>query len=345
MRNSLRPPLLLAVLLALVVSACGGGSSLSKDSVAKVAGKEIKKTELDALLTQAQKSYKTQKRPFPKAGSPEYLQLQAQALQFLVQRCQYQQKADEAGVTVAPKKVADRLKQIKKQYFGGSEKRYRAELKKQGLTDAQVRRDIRAQLISEALFKQLTDTVKITEAQTRAYYDEHPEQYSTPESRDVAHILVKKKALADRLYAQVKGGADFAALAKKHSQDPGSKSQGGKLTVSKGQTVAEFDKVAFSLKTGEIAKPVKTQFGFHVIKALSAIKPRKATPYKDVKEAIRQQLMSTRRTELITKWQSDLKKEYEDKITYAKGYEPPDTSTTGTTTGTTGTTGTTTTTG
>ena len=339
MRNYARPLLLLAALLSLLAAGCGGGGgSIPKDGVAKVGDKVITRASLQTLLMQAQRSYKQQGRDFPKAGSPEYLQLQAQALQFLVQREQYQQKADETGVTISDKKVADRLKQIKKQYFGGSEKRYLAELKKQGLTDTQVKRDIKAQLISEALFKRLTDKVKVTDQEARDYYAKNPEQYSTPESRDVAHILVKKKPLADSIYKQVTGRGDFAALAKKYSEDPGSKAQGGKLTVSKGQTVPEFDKVAFTLKTGTISKPVKTQYGFHVIKALSNIRPRKATPYKQVADAIRQQLTSTRRTEVITKWQNELKKEYEGKITYAKGYEPPET-------GTTGTTGATTTTG
>ena len=82
------------------------------------------------------------------------------------------------------------------------------------------------------------------------------------------HILVKTKAKADDIYDQLKGGADFAALAKKYSEDTGSKANGGKLTISKGQTVAPFDQTAFLLKTNEISQPVKTEFGYHVIQPI-----------------------------------------------------------------------------
>jgi parvulin-like peptidyl-prolyl isomerase len=183
----------------------------------------------------------------------------------------------------------------------------------------------------------VTATVKVSDADLKQYYDQHQDQYSQPASREVRHILVKDKGTADKLYSQLKGGADFAALAKKFSQDPGSKSLGGKLTVSKGQTVPPFDKVAFSLKTKELSQPVKTQYGWHVIQALSAVKPAKKTPFAQVKEAIRQQLLQQKRSEAMSKWVDDLKKEYASKINYATGFAPAATGTTGTTgTATTG---------
>ena len=92
------------------------------------------------------------------------------------------------------------------------------------------------------------------------------------------HILVKTKAQADSIYNQLKAGADFAALAKKYSQDPGSKDNGGKLTIIRGQTVAPFDTTAFLLSTNTISRPVKTQYGYHVIQPISAIKPAEDDP-------------------------------------------------------------------
>jgi parvulin-like peptidyl-prolyl isomerase len=318
-------PLALVVALA---AGCGGGggdsASLEDSDVAVVGSEHIKQAQFDQLMSQAQKSFQQQGRKFPKAGTTEHSTIKSQAVTLLVQQAEREEKANDLGVDVSDKDVDKRLTQIKKQYFQGSEKKYQQQLKKQGLTDDQVRRDVRAQLISEAVFKKVTGDVKVTDSQIHDYYVQHPQLYAQPQSRDVRHILVKDKALADKIYSQLKSGGDFAALAKKYSTDPGSKNTGGKLTVSKGQTVPEFDKLAFSLKTNEISKPVKTQYGWHIIQPLSAVKPRKTTPENQVKESIKQQLVQQKKNESMTKWVNDLTKDFcsGDKVKYQVGYKP-----------------------
>jgi parvulin-like peptidyl-prolyl isomerase len=328
--------LLLAALLALLAASCGGGgssSSISKDDAAVVADEHITRATLDRRMHEAKCSYDLQKRSFPKAGSPEYQAIQTRILQNLVQRAEIEQKAPGLKAAVGDKQVDDQLKQLKKQYFGGSEKRYQAELKKQCVTDPEVRADLRANLLSDAVYKKVTTGAQVSEADAKDYYLSHSVNYTQPQTRVVRHILVKDKKTADKLYAQLKGGADFAALAKQFSQDPGSKAQGGRLTISKGQTVPEFDQVAFALKTGELSKPVKTQFGWHIIEALKPTTPRKATPFPQVKEAIRQQLLQQERSDALKHWLDGVKAEYASKTKYATGLEPQATTTAPTTTG------------
>src|SRR5215210_2705524 len=267
-----RLALLLCALAAVALAGCGGDKDVPADAVAVVDGSEVARSDYEALLSQAKKSYKNQKREFPAAGSQEFQTLRNQAVQFLVQREQFEQEAADMDVEVTDKQVDARLEQILKQYFGGDKKKYATQLKEQGLTEKQVRNDIRAQIVSEKIFEQVTGDVKLTDADIDEYYKKNKTQYSQPESRDVRHILVKTKKQADDLYTQLEGGADFAALAKKFSEDTGSKANGGKLTISKGQTVAPFDRTAFLLKTNEISRPVKTQFGYHVIQALGETK-------------------------------------------------------------------------
>lgn len=313
-----------AAVAALVLAGCGGGSqSVPADAVAVVDGTEIPKAQFDQIMAQARKSYEQQEREWPKAGTAEFQTLRGQAVQFLVQRAQFENEAEDLGVEVTDKQVDDRLKQIKQQYFGGDQKKYEAQLKEQGLNETQVRADIRSQLVSEAIFKEVTGDVKVTDKEIEDYYAKNKEQYSQPESRDVRHILVKTKAQADRLYGELQDGADFAALAKEHSEDPGSKEQGGKLTISRGQTVAPFDKAAFELAKNKVSQPVKTEYGFHIIEPLSEIKPAKQTPLKDVKESIRQQLLQQKRNQAMTDWVESVREEYCDgKLSYQTGFKP-----------------------
>jgi parvulin-like peptidyl-prolyl isomerase len=315
------------VFLALVAAGCGGEStaSLGTEDVAVVGSKGITKEQFQSLMGQAQKSYEAQKRKFPKPGSVEYEQLKGQAVTFLVQRAEFEQEAEKLGVEITDEKVDKRIEQLKKQFYGGSDERFQKTLKQQGLTNEEARQQIRAQLISDELFKKVTGDIKVSDAEIKSYYDSHKSQYGQAESRDVRHILVNpnQKALADSLYQQLKNGANFAALAKKYSKDPGSAAQGGKLTVSKGATVPEFDKTAFALKKGEISQPVKTQYGYHIIQALSDVKPAATTPLAKVKASIRQQLEQKQKNDKMTKWVEDTKKDYcGGRIKYQVGYQP-----------------------
>ena len=327
--NKVKFPLLL-VLFAALFAGCGGGSAKLKSSdVAAVGSLHITKTAFNALIEQAKRSYATQTPPkaFPKPGTVDYETIQGQAVTLLVQQAEREEKAGSMGIKITDKNVQTRLDQIKKQYFAGSEKRYQAQLKKQDLTDAQVREDIRQQLISEAVFSKVTKNVKVSDTAIHAYYIGHPTLYSQPQSRDVRHILVKSKSLAQSLYSQLKSGNDKAwcTLAKKYSQDPSSKNVCGKLTVTKGQTVAEFDKVAFTSPTKTVHTPVYSkQYGWFVIEPLSAIKAKSTTPEKQVSNTIKQQLLQQDKNQAMTDWVASLTKSYcsGSKIKYQTGYKP-----------------------
>jgi parvulin-like peptidyl-prolyl isomerase len=335
---------LVLVLVVAVLAGCGGGgASLQGNDVAVVGKVHVARSSYDALLTQAQRSFKQQGRKFPKEGTAEFATVRGQAVTLLVQQAEREAKASTLGVNITDKDVNTRLNQIKKQYFGGSEKKYQAQLKKQNLNDAQVRQDIRSQLISEAVFKKVTTKVTVSSDDVHQYYIAHPQLYSQAQTRDVRHILIKSKPLADSLYSQLRSGNDqtWCKLAKKYSQDPSSKNACGKLSVSKGQTVAEFDKVAFSEKTKVIHVPIhNAQYGWFIIEPLTSVKPRSTTPEKQVSASIKQQLLQQNKNQAMTDWVSSLTKSFcsGTQIKYQVGYKPtPDpcaaTTTSATTTG------------
>ena len=326
----------LAATAALVASACGGGTaSVPSGSIAVVDGTDISKDQLDQLLDQAKQGYEANKQQFPKVGTPEYQSLQTQYLAYLVQREEFRHAAAGLGVEVTAKDVDGAETELVKSRFQGNRKEYEKALKQQGLTSQDYRSTLETSVLAQKLFEVVTKDTKVTAQEILASYTQNQSQYGTPESRDVRHILIaekdangqvdfeKSKAKADQIYAELKGGADFAQLAKEQSQDPGSKDSGGKLTISRGQTVPEFEKVSFELDKGELSKPVKTTYGYHVIEALSAVRPAKMMPLDKVRATIRTTLLQQKRNEVMSAWVEDLRSKYDGKVSYAAGFEPP----------------------
>ena len=318
------------VLVAALLAGCGGGgsASLKSDDVAVVGKIHVTKTAYDALLAQAQRSFQQQGRPFPKQGTSEYQTVKGQAVTLLVQQAETASKAGSLGINITTSDIDKRLAQIKKQYFQNKDSLYQAQLKKQKLTDASVRNDIRNQLISEAVFNKVTSSVKVSDSDVHAYYTTHPQLYTQPQSRDVRYILVKKKADAESVYAQVKAGGDKAwcTLAKKYAKDASGQNC-GKATFTKGQTVAAFDTIAFSQPTKVVHAPIydPTQYkSWFVIEPLSAVKPRQSTPEKQVATSIKQQLLQTKKNQAMTDWVSSTTKSFcsGSQIKYQVGYTP-----------------------
>jgi len=136
--------------------------------------------------------------------------------------------------------------------------------------------------------------IQLSDDELRRIYLASQDRYRTEERVRARHILLKTmdkpaeeipklEARAKDLLKQLKGGADFAALAKQHSEDPGSAAKGGDLDwVTRGQMVPEFEKTAFSLKPKEISDVVKTQYGFHIVQVLEKQDAR-LKPFEEVK--------------------------------------------------------------
>jgi peptidyl-prolyl cis-trans isomerase D len=135
------------------------------------------------------------------------------------------------------------------------------------------------------------------------FYNENMEMYTTPEQVRASHILFKTegktdaqvaeiKAKAEKVLAEAKGSADFAALAKKYSEDEASAKQGGDLDFfGKGKMVPEFDQVAFAMEPGQISDLVKTPYGFHIIKLVDK-KAAVVKSFDEVRPQILEQLSS-----------------------------------------------------
>lgn len=315
-------PILLVAALAAGCGGGGGSAELNADDVATVGSIHLTKTRLMDELSRARASLTAQGQAFPKEGTTEYESLKAEAIWLLVLGAARELEAEKLGIQVTDKDVDQKIAKITKDSFGGSDKKFQQALKSEGVTEAEARNLIKGLLISEQLTTKLTQDVKVTNEDVHAYYVANRGDY--PATREVQYILVgKNKAqLAQQIYGKLKNGADFAALAKQYSQDATSKNDGGKLTAKKGELVPKFEKVAFSTKTGALAKPVNTpEYGWFVIKAVS---PVKQPSEKSEARTIRRQLLGEKRNQATTDWASELAKRFctGDKIAYQIGYTP-----------------------
>jgi foldase protein PrsA len=328
--RKLFPLLLLALVTAAVAAACGGGDdkkTVPAGAIALVGEQTIPKSELDRLIEQTRKNYKAQKQDFPEAGTPEYENVKGTLVRGLVQQAQWEQAGAAMGIRVTEKEVDTQLEALKEQYFKGDETKYEEELEKQGLTEEQLREQIEGKILSDKIYAVVTKKVKVSDAEIKAYYDNHQDQYEQPQSREVRHILLKKKPLADEIYAKLRDGDDFAKLARRYTEDTASKADGGNFTAFKGKTVPPFDKFVFDAKTGALSEPIKTQFGWHVIEVLEDVKAPSPQPLAEVRGDINTTLLQQKQNQALEDWVEETKQTYE--VTYAPGYTPAPTTTQG----------------
>jgi peptidyl-prolyl cis-trans isomerase C len=171
---------------------------------------------------------------------------------------------------------------------------------------------LRNKLLMGALLQQRSKEAA-TEEEMHKVYDDAIKQASNEEEVRARHILVETEDEAKAIVEQLKGGADFATLAKEKSKDPGSAQNGGDLDfMGKSELVPEFADVAFKMFPGQTSNPVKTQFGWHVIK-LEEKRTRQPPPYDQLKDRIEAFVMRKAQTELVTQLRQTAKVERLDK--------------------------------
>jgi foldase protein PrsA len=331
-------PLALVLGLVALLAACGGGGNsgpVPADAIAQVDSTPVTKASFTALMSVACARYKAQQQPCPKVGTPTYSSLRGSAVTFLVQQEEMTQEAKKLGVTVTQKDIDKQVQQIKQTYYKGDEKKFEDALKKDDITLAELEQyELRPNLLGQKLQAKVTSDVKVSDAAAQKYYDQNKTSFTTPKTREVRHILVNSKSLADQIETKLKNGASFAALAKQYSKDTGSAAQGGKLCVAHGgtsgacqQTVAPFDKTAFSLKANEISQPVKSVYGYHIIQALGPVKPAHTQTFEQVKSQIQGNLASQQKQTAWQAWLAKMTKDFKGKVEYQSGYEPATTTT------------------
>ena len=170
--------------------------------------------------------------------------------------------------------------------------------------------NIKRTMLAQSVMRDAVKNVTVSDDEAKKFYDENPGMFKNPERVHARHILVSGDENLAKVQDELKSGKSFDVVAKEYSQDPGSAANGGDLgEFPRGMMVPEFEKAAFELaKPGDVSEPVKTQFGWHIIKLEERI-PESTIPFEQVKERLTQELREQKTQKIL----QDMAKELEEK--------------------------------
>jgi peptidyl-prolyl cis-trans isomerase C len=242
------------------------------DVLARVNGETVTRTELEEYVRNLESQ----------AGSPipadQRDRIYRGVIDQLVGYKLLMQEAKTRNVAVPDADVDARIAEVKKQF--PSEDLFMQTLIDRKMTLEQIKADARRDMsIARLIDAEIAPRIAVKPAQVEDFYKNNPDRFKQPERVRASHILIsapenadaatkaQAKTKAEQILKDVKAGKDFAALARQHSQDPGSAVNGGDLGFfQQGQMVGPFNDAAFSLKPGATSDLIETQFGYHIIR-------------------------------------------------------------------------------
>jgi foldase protein PrsA len=201
------------------------------------------------------------------------------------------QEMDRRGITYSEKDVEYLLNDTKSQFM--CEEQFSSTLLKNGWTLDSFRAQLALKLRLNKLIELDLPEMRLNETMMTTFFNANKDKLSAPELVRAEHILVNSSDIADEIIAKLNAGGDFRQLANEYSIDKASLICGGELGFfSRGMMIQEFEDAAFSLKVGELSKPVKTSYGYHIIKVLEK-KPAKAANYNEMRPLIEMSIFNT----------------------------------------------------
>jgi parvulin-like peptidyl-prolyl isomerase len=246
----------------------------------------------------------------PPENDPQFKVLQENILDSIIVLKLLEEYGKQNGFSVTEKEISDEYDKLVKNYQ--SEAEFEKDLKAKKVTKEFLEEQISNQLLRDKIFNKETANVVVSDAEIKKYYDDNDETtFKVPEQVRVSHILIKfnipegqqlndsikneAKVKISDIEKQLAEGGDFAELAKKYSEDTVSAPNGGDIGfVSKGQTVAEFEDVAFKLEVGEVSPIVETYYGYHLIKVTEK-KDSYIKSFDEVRDTIESYLVNNKK--------------------------------------------------
>ena len=337
--------LLLALALALVACDSGGAvvdpSAGSKaalpSSVATVNGREIPTRLYEMYLKNAREEFGLDETT--EEGRRQLDAVREGIVSELIDRELISQEVERRGLPVPAERLAEAERRAVAQL--GGEERFRQYLAEHGLTREDYLEVVKKQLHGELLREELKKGLSVSDDEVKKYYEANKgeESFRQPERVTASHVLVaarpnlisqeiererslqgeqlqravreemeRRRRRAEEIRQRALKGADFAALARELSDDPGTRAQGGNLgSFARNSHPAAFDEAAFRLKPGELGPVVRTDFGFHVIK-VTAREPARTLTLEEATPEIRRRLLGPKEAETLKSWLSEARR-------------------------------------
>ena len=280
--------------------------------VATVNGKDITRTQLQDIFNAAVQSSGMNVADL---SSAQQFGGYTQLLNDLIDRQLLLDAASKEEIT--SEDVEAEIKKFKSQF--PDEAIFDTQMKQAGMSNEKLQNDVREELKIRRWMESQVKTSDVTDADAKSFYESNLKEFEQPETVKASHILFmvdadaapevvkEKQEAAQKAAARAKGGEDFTTLAKELSEEPGAKESGGDLGFfPKDRMVPEFANAAFAANLNDISEPVKTQFGWHVIKVTDK-KAAGTVPFDEVNNQITSYLKSTRQREAVQKVMKDLK--------------------------------------
>ena len=294
--SQIRPVIKTIMVLTLILGSALAWAAEKKapaDKVAVVNGVTISKDTYDRELDFFVRRAAPGGQQIPDV---QMAQMKSEVLESLIDRELLFQESKKKGIQVKSDAVSDQLQKIQQRYPNKEE--FQKLLSNMGLTESDVQAQIeRGMAIQKLIDKEVTEKIKVSDEETKAFYDKNPQLFQQPEQIKASHILIKVQADApadqkaearkkiEDVQQKVKKGEDFATLAKTYSEGPSGPKGGDLGYFRRGQMVKPFEEAAFSLKPDETSEIVETQFGYHLIK-VNDKKPAKKMTYAEVKDRL-----------------------------------------------------------
>jgi peptidyl-prolyl cis-trans isomerase C len=246
---------------------------------------------------------RVQQRLFRMGKPPNDSQLseiRKEVLENLINGELFYQESQKQGITVDEAAIDEQLNKLKERFPSDAE--FKSALNKANLSEDAIKSELeRGMTIQQFIDKQFVQKITVSDTESKAYYDSHPDLFKQPEQVRASHILIKvdsgagesQKAEAhkklEEIQEKAQKGEDFAALAREFSQGPSSARGGDLGYFRRGQMVKPFEEAAFALRPGEVSDIVETEFGYHLFKVIDK-KPETTIAYKDIKDRLEQHL-------------------------------------------------------